>query len=84
MPPRETLVVTCPLESVRPLGRIESDSGRRREFHQSSGDSGSLLVVHLHDHRLRQKAPVWAVCFPPLDSTIAAPNAVALGSRGIV
>jgi hypothetical protein len=25
------------------------------------------------------KPPVWATCFPPLDSTIAAPKAVAFG-----
>ena len=38
------------------VGGIERYSGDRCEFHESSGNGGSLLVVYLDDDGLRQQA----------------------------
>src|SRR5579862_9271711 len=35
--------------------RVERNTASGREFHEGSGDSASLLVVHLYDERLRQR-----------------------------
>src|ERR1700686_4382148 len=79
MPPRETLVVTCPLESVRPLAGSNVTPGPAANSTSAPATAVPCSSLTCTTTGCGNRLPVWANCFPPLDSTIAVPNAVALG-----
>src|ERR1700739_4011076 len=80
MPPRETLVVTWPLESVKPLFGSKTTPDALANSTSAPGTAVPCSSFTCTTTGCGNKLPACANCFPPLDSTIAAPNAVGLGS----
>src|SRR5579863_1218079 len=80
MPPRETLVVTWPLESVRPFGGSMATPGTAANSTRAPATAAPLSSLTWTTIGCCNGVPVWAICLPPLDSTMAAPNVVGLGS----
>src|ERR1035441_7556993 len=79
MPPTDTLVVTCPLESVSALEGSKATPGTAENCTSAPATAVPCSSFTCTTTGCGNKAPVWANCFPPLDSTRAAPNAVGLG-----
>src|SRR5579859_3549086 len=79
MPPRDTLVVTWPLESVRALAGSKVTPGTAANSTKAPATAVPCASFTCTTTGCGNKAPVCANCFPPLDSTIAVPKAVGLG-----
>src|SRR5579863_6901125 len=84
MPPRATLVVSCPLESVSPLGGSKVTPGAAENSTRAPGTAAPLSSLTCTTTGCGNRLPVWAVCLLPLDSTRAAPKAVGLGAEAVV
>src|ERR1035441_350498 len=80
MPPTDTLVVTCPLESVSALEGSKATPGTAENCTSAPATAVPCSSFTCTTTGCGNRLPVCAVCFPPLDSTIAAPNAVGLGN----
>src|SRR5208282_2924702 len=82
MPPRVTLVVTWPLESVRPLAGSKVTPDAALNSTSAPATAAPCSSFTCTTRGCDNAVPACAICFPPLDSTMAAPNAVALGVGG--
>src|SRR6266567_4484588 len=80
MPPRDMLVVNWPLESVNPLAGSTITPGAAANSTSAPATAVPCWSLTWTTTGCGNNAPVWTNCLPPLDSTIAAPKAVGLGS----
>ena len=74
------LVVTWPLESVRPLAGSKVTPGAALNSTNAPATAAPCSSFTCTTRGCGNAVPACAICFPPLDSTMAVPNAVGLGS----
>src|SRR5215471_10680391 len=80
MPPREMFVVICPLESVSALAGSKVTPGTAEKRTSAPATAVPCSSLTCTTRGCGSRAPVCAICFPPLDSMIVAPKAMGLGN----